>query len=46
VTVEEVRRRLSLSELTPGNLPLPKGCTDSKILDEQMLQQVNFKISF
>jgi hypothetical protein len=40
VTVEEVRRRLSLTDLSPGNLPLPKGCSDSRILDEAKLQQI------
>uniref|UniRef100_A0A914UZZ5 Uncharacterized protein n=2 Tax=Plectus sambesii TaxID=2011161 RepID=A0A914UZZ5_9BILA len=40
VTVEEMRRRLSLSELSLEDLPLPEGATTSRVLDEPMIRQL------
>lgn len=39
VTVEEVRRRLSL-DLSPAELPIPEGATASDVLSEPMIRQV------
>lgn len=40
VTVEEMRRRLSLSELSLEDLPLPEGAISSRILDEPMIRHI------
>jgi len=40
VAIEEVKRRLSLDEFIPSNLPLPAGALSSHVLIETQLRQL------